>query len=167
MNYIKAIPYIIALALIAGVLRFAYTSGYNASERKWNDKYTVDLGKANDNLVKTKRELQEAQTKQAEIEADLLQKQKEHLDSANNTIADLRAGNVRLRESLTIKQCASVSVTTSSTSSNHAASTGGLSEEDVRFLISEASRADQCAEQLTAAQKVIIQDRLQCNGSNP
>ena len=31
MNYIKAIPYVIALALIAGVLRFTYVAGYNTS----------------------------------------------------------------------------------------------------------------------------------------
>lgn len=166
MNYIKLIPYIIALALIAGVLRFTYVAGYNTSERKWNDKYTVDLGKANDNLIKAKRELQEAHAKQEQIETDLLLKQKEHLNNANNTIADLRAGAIQLRESLKVKQCKSVSGTTSGTSSNHAASTGGLSEEDVRFLISEASRADQCAEQLTAAQKVISQDRLLCGYVN-
>lgn len=162
MNYIKVIPYIIALALIAGVLRFTYVAGYNTSERKWNDKYTADLGKANDALVKANRDLLDAQQKQADIERDLLIKQKEQADNAQNTIDQLNAGTIRLRESLARKSCPSVPGTTSSTGSSDAASTGGLSTEDVRFLISEAGRADQLAEQLTAAQKVIEHDRAVC-----
>lgn len=162
MNYIKAIPYIIALALVAGVLHFTYEAGYNKSERKWNDKYTFDLGKANDALVQAKREIVQAVAKQSEIETELLLKQKEQEAYAHRTIADLRAGTVSLRESLKIKQCTSVSSIDGTPSHGNAASTGGLSEEDVRFLISEASRADKLAEQLTAAQKVILLDRVVC-----
>lgn len=162
MSYIKATPYVIALALIAGVLRFTYVAGYNTSERKWNDRYTADLGKANDALVKAKRDLMDAQQKQADIEADLLTKQKEQADNAQATIDSLRAGTTRLRNSLAVKACPSVPSTTSSTGHSDAASTGGLSEEDVRFLISEASRADQLAEQLKAAQQVIMHDRVVC-----
>lgn len=162
MNYIKAIPYIIALALIAGVLHCVYTAGYNSSERKWNDKYTTDLSKANDALVKAKRDLMDAQQKQADIETDLLIKQKEQADHAQATINSLRAGTTRLRDSLAVKSCPSVSKPTSSTGDSDATSTGGLSEEDVRFLISEASRADQLAEQLIAAQQVIAHDRVVC-----
>lgn len=162
MNYIKAIPYVIALALIAGVLRFTYVAGYNTSERKWNDRYTNDLGKANDALVKAKRDLLDAQQEQADIESKLLTKQKEQAQHAQATIDSLRAGTTRLRNSLAVKACPSVSESTSSTGHSDATSTGGLSEEDVRFLISEASRADQLAEQLTAAQQVIAHDRVVC-----
>jgi hypothetical protein len=162
MNYITALPYVIALALIAGVLRFTYVAGYNTSERKWNDRYTNDLGKANDALVKAKRDLLDAQQEQADIESELLIKQKEQAQHAQATIDSLRAGTTRLRNSLAVKACPSVPKSTSSTGHSDATSTGGLSEEDVRFLISEASRADQLAEQLTAAQQVIAHDRVVC-----
>lgn len=162
MSYLKLTMYITALALIAGVLRFAYTSGYDSSERKWNDKYTKELSKANDDLIKAKRDLLEAQAEQAELESKLLAKQKEQADNAQNIIDDLSAGNIRLRESLKSKTCPSVPSTNGGTSSSDATSTGGLSKEDVEFLIREASRADQYAEQLTAAQQVITSDRSVC-----
>ncbi|QKN87897.1 Rz lysis protein [Acinetobacter phage vB_AbaP_Alexa] len=162
MNYVKMIGYAFALALIAGVLHFTYTAGYDKSERVWLDKYTTELGKLNDQLIASQRKERAAVEKQEQIEADLLAKQKEQAANANAIINDLRAGNVRLRDQFKIKQCASVSGTTGSAGGSDAASTGGLSEADVRFLVSEASRADQLAEQLIAAQQVITNDRVVC-----
>lgn len=162
MIYLRIVPYVIALALIAGVLHFTYTAGYNKSERVWLDKYTTELGKLNDQLVESQRKERAAVAQQEQIEADLLAKQKEHKANANATISDLRAGTIRLRESLKSKSCPSVPGTTGSTGGSDAASTGGLSEEDVRFLISEARRADQAVEQLKAAQQVITHDRVVC-----
>lgn len=162
MNYVKMIGYAFALALIAGVLHFTYTAGYNKSERVWLNKYTTELGKLNDQLVAAQRNERAAVAKQEQIEADLLAKQKEYAANANATINDLRAGTIRLRDEFKIKRCASVSSITGSTGGSDAASTGGLSEEHVRFLISEASRADQLAEQLKAAQQVITHDRVVC-----
>lgn len=162
MIYLRIVPYVIALALIAGVLRFTYMAGYNKSERVWLDKYTLELGRLNDQLVAAQRTEREAVAKQEQIEADLLAKQKEHEANANAVITGLRNDTIRLRDQFKIKQCASVSSATGSTGGSDATSTGGLSEENVRFLISEASRADQLAEQLKAAQQVITHDRVVC-----
>ena len=165
MSYIKAIPYVVAIVLLAAVGRFTYVAGYNAAERKWSDKYTMDLTQANSDLLEARKQLLAATNAQAEIEAAMLERMKQQAEYANNIIDDLRDGNVRLREQFRVKTCPSVSGSTGSTGGSDAASTGGLSEEAVGFLIREAGRADTLAEQLKAAQEVIKQDRIICGPS--
>lgn len=162
MTYIKAIPYVVAIVLVIALGRFTYVAGYNAAERKWSDKYTMDLTQANADLLEVRSKLLDATNAQAEIEAAMLERMRQQAEYANNIIDDLRDGNVRLREQFRVKTCPSVSSPTGSTSSSDAASTGGLSEEAVGFLIREAGRADSLAEQLKAAQEVIKQDRIVC-----
>ena len=141
-----------------------YDYGYTQARTQQIDNYESmirELKAESDQALERERE---SYKKQEQLEAKLIAKQKEIEHNANSTIDDYRANNVRLRESLQAKQCPDVSIVANSTSGNHAATTGGLLDTDVEFLIRYAARADAVAEQLKSAQALIKQDRELCNG---
>lgn len=93
--------------------------------------------------------------KTAEL-AEIDRKNTEVLQSAKEdyerTIADIRAGNRKLRERFT---CPVPNPAQPTGSMDHAEEAAGLQTEDGEFLVSEAERADEVVRQLTAAQEVI------------
>lgn len=93
--------------------------------------------------------------KTAEL-AEIDRKNTEVLQSAKKdyerTIADIRAGNRKLRERFT---CPVPSPAQPTGSVDHAEEGTGLQKEDGEFLVSESERADEVVRQLTAAQEVI------------
>ena len=109
-----------------------------------------------------------AAERQAEIEAAHLKEMNDAQQRTERTIANLRAGTVRLRDELASAECAiaGVSSIAAGTGQRDAACTGGLRPEHAEFLIFFADRADQVARQLQAAQVVIRADRLVCGVSS-
>lgn len=79
---------------------------------------------------------------------------KETLDEKERTIADLRAGNRRLRERF---QCPpnGVSRNSQAPSSSDGATQSGLLDADAEFLVRFAAEADERVNQLTACQAVL------------
>ena len=86
-----------------------------------------------------------------ELHAQLLASQA----AADSTIADLRSGNVQLRQRF--RSCSTTGVSDASTSGSgdDAAGGGGLSNADAEFLVRLAERADQAVSQLSACQAYV------------
>lgn len=88
--------------------------------------------------------------------ADIDEKNTKEVERAkkeyDRTIADLRAGNLQLRQRFT---CPKANSPVPSAGVDNGQETGGLQVQDGEFLVSEAERADSVARQLTAAQEVI------------
>lgn len=141
-----------------------YDYGYTQARTQQIDNYESMIRELKADVDKALQRERIAYAKQEQIESNYLAKHKEIEHNANSTIDEYRTNNVRLRESLKAKQCPDVSSVAGSTSGNHAETTGGLLDTDVEFLIRQAARADQVAEQLAAAQQLLEQDREVCNG---
>lgn len=82
------------------------------------------------------------------------------------TIAELRAGTVRLRQRFVLATACDQRLpgTVSAAPGGDDAGVGGLRNEDAGFLVREAVRADTVARKLAAAQAVITSYLLTCNG---
>lgn len=167
----RAWPYLACLAVLLvinyGTYRHGVTTTTDRYERllaEHREAGALALAKAQ---AETRDKEQQAARAQASIETAYLQGQKDAQANTDRTIADLRAGNIRLRNELASAQCAidGVSTIASGAGQRHAACSGGLREEHARFLIHFADRADQVARQLQAAQEVIVNDRLICAGA--
>lgn len=99
--------------------------------------------------------LAEQTDKQKKI-ADIDEKNTKEAERAkkeyDRTIANLRAGNLKLRQRFT---CPKADSSVSSTGVDNGEEAGGLQVQDGEFLVSEAERADSVVRQLTAAQEII------------
>lgn len=110
---------------------------------------------------------QQEQDKAAELAAIDQQHQQDIANReaiSNRTIADLRAGTVRLRSDIAANEfAASVRLPSSAagTGQRPAAQGVGLRIADAEFLIRTAGEADQVADQLRACQAVVRADRGQ------
>ncbi len=164
MLNIRLIAALILIALVSYVSWCSYDYGYKKARTEQINSYEDMIKQLKADVDQALQKERRAYEKQEQLEAKLIAKQKEIEHNANSTIDDYRANNVRLRESLQAKQCPDVSIVANSTSGNHAATTGGLLDTDVEFLIRYAARADAVAEQLKSAQALIKQDRELCNG---
>lgn len=141
-----------------------YDYGYNSAQSEQiqtYEKQLEDLKTQADNALNRERN---SYKKQEQLEAKYLEKIKELQHNETTLIDEYRANNLSLRDSLKAKKCPDVSIVADSTVSHHAATTGGLHDTDVEFLIRYAARADAVAEQLKSAQALIQQDRALCNG---
>ena len=152
------------IAFICFVSWCSYDYGYKKARTEQIDNYEDMIKQLKADVDKALQRERIAYAKQEKLESGFLAKQKEIEHNANSTIDEYRTNTVRLRESLKAKQCPDVSSVAGSTSGNHAETTGGLLDTDVEFLIRQAARADQVAEQLAAAQQLLEQDREVCNG---
>lgn len=157
------------LAAIAAVLFGAYRHGVTTEGARWEARYNKDMASANEALAKAvadARKVEEAAAKnQAAIESEFLKRISDEKKTNDAVIANLRAGNLRLRDEFGKAVCSvaeRVPEIAASTGKRDAACYGGFSSDHAEFLILFAGRAQQVAEQLAAAQQVIIQDRLVC-----
>ena len=140
-----------------------YDYGYTQARTQQIDNYESmirELKAESDQALERERE---SYKKQEQLETKYLEKIKELQHNETTLIDEYRANNLSLRDSLKAKKCPDVSIVADSTVSHHAATTGGLHDTDVEFLIRYAARADAVAEQLKSAQALIQQDRALCN----
>ena len=162
-GWLSGLPRWVWYALGVAVLAWAIhhhgdKSGYargHAELVKYQDQVIADIAK------------QEAINKAKEVKdrlafdaaATLLEKRNaETKANADRTIADIRAGNLRLRNRFTCPSSAA-EVTGSATGSDGAGQ-AGLLGSDAEFLISEAERADKVVNQLTACQNILKAERI-------
>ena len=141
-----------------------YDYGYTQARTQQIDNYESmirELKAESDQALERERK---SYKKQEQLETKYLEKIKELQHNETTLIDEYRANNLSLRDSLKAKKCPDVSIVADSTVSHHAATTGGLHDTDVEFLIRYAARADAVAEQLKSAQALIQQDRALCNG---
>jgi hypothetical protein len=141
-----------------------YDYGYTQARTQQIDNYESmirELKAESDQALERERN---SYKKQEQLETKYLEKIKELQHNETTLIDEYRANNLSLRDSLKAKKCPDVSIVADSTVSHHAATTGGLHDTDVEFLIRYAARADAVAEQLKSAQALIQQDRALCNG---
>lgn len=107
--------------------------------------------------AKAETAARESERKQAAAILAATDKLTKENDHARETVAaltaDLRSGALKLRERFTCP--ARVPGAAASPGVGDEAAAGGLSGEDAEFLVSEASRADEVARQLTACQAII------------
>lgn len=167
----RAIIYLAIAAAFGGSCYFAgvYVEHLAcvAEVTKLQQQQALALAAANKATTDAQQAARDTEAKRASDMADLDAHYTEELNNAkanaDRTIADLRAGTVRLRQRFTCKP------NTSSSSQAGKAGTGtglgagqsacGLSAEDAGFLVSEAKRADAVVVQLQACQAIVKQDR--------
>lgn len=89
----------------------------------------------------------------AEVDTLRTEEKEKAKEEYENTIADLRAGNLQLRKRFTCPK--TPSGTTGIAGVGDAEEGSGLSTDDAEFLISEAERADEVVRQLQAAQDLL------------
>lgn len=164
-------PYLAISALLFACLAVAYWRGGVATAERYERKM-AQQAQANADALATAhagtraKEYEAAQT-QAAIEARHLMEMNDAKTRTDRTIANLRAGNIRLRDEIASAECAiaGVSEIATGTGERDAACAGGLRPEHAEFLIRFADRADAVALQLKAAQDIIRADRQVMNGN--
>lgn len=156
-------------ALVATVSHgLAYHAGKVAGDTAHQDELTrINLANASALSLLQAKVRQQEQDKAAELAAIDQRHQQEIHDReaiSNRTIADLRAGTVRLRSDIAANEfAASVRLPSvaAGTGQRHAAQGVGLRIADAEFLVRTADEADQVADQLRACQAVVRADRGQ------
>lgn len=161
----RCAPYIITTALIFSALFLAYRHGVNVT----TDRYELQIAKTNKELLKESARLQavardaeQAAAKRVAAADELLIKGiRNETIKRDRIIADLRAGNVRLRNEIAgCTAAGSVPTSNASSSGSDGAARCGLSAAHAEFLIQLAAEADYVALQLHACQEIIKSDRV-------
>lgn len=168
-------PYLAAIGAVFGILYLAYSFGVHVEHQarlaevsSINAQHSLAIAAANQRTLDAE---QRERDKEAQHAADMAaldeQRTKELNDAkaaADATIADLRAGSIRVRDRLT---CPAVRAAGpgaagqagTSTSVGDASAAYGLQSADAEFLLSEAKRADEVTVQLRACQDIVRGDR--------
>lgn len=147
-----------AAVVTALILALAVWLTWKVTNSQWKEKWlarnATDLSAMLTNAQNNAAQEHDWQRKFAAIDADHQQKIKRVNDAKDRLIADYRAGNKRLRESLS---CAAANMPGTATASGvrDAAAKCGLSGADVEFLIRYAADAQAVAVQLADAQALL------------
>lgn len=153
----------VATVLLLLAFLFTYRHGESVSDARWQAKEAATKAAYDRQLAD-----REAQARTVEQEAvarvnDIEKKRHDEAEAAqaayDRLLEDYRHGAVRLRDRFTCPAAASVPAAASGTAGSQPAQGGGLQPEDVRFLVSEAKRADEVTRQLSACQVILQADR--------
>jgi hypothetical protein len=112
--------------------------------------------------AKNRAQEQEHVQEMADLDAQHHKDMQNEIDSREHTIADLRAGTLRLRKQFTCPAATAAGAASQAgtgTGLGDGASSGGLQTADAEFLLREAGRADQVVVQLQACQDIVRKDR--------
>lgn len=163
--WVRVLPYIAVLLVVAASLYGAYSHGVTVT----NAKYKAIIAQSNldhaNEIISLNGRIAAAEHKAGQVMAAIdqsnLESQKNVQQIAAAAVANYRAGVVRLRDEFTphISPSAGVSSAATSTGQCDATCTGGLQPKHVEFFVHEASRADQAVKQLAACQAVVRADR--------
>lgn len=163
---------IAALLVAFGVL--AYGHGKHVANATWEAKVAKMERDQAEALAKAHQERADAEQHARDIEAqraaDMAALDEQHTKEMNDakadaerTIADLRAGTLRLRERFTCsagaRQVPGSTQAGTSTSVGDGAATHGLQREDAEFLVRESADATSEALKLKACQAIVRGDR--------
>lgn len=169
-----AFPYLVAIASAVVLFFFVYQFGVHVEHQaRLAEVSQLKAQHAQAIADATQRALDaeaRERSKEAQHAADMAaldeQRTKEMNDAkaaADATIADLRAGSIRVRDRFTCPANAAgtgaAGQAGTSTSMGDAAQGHGLQPADAEFLLSEAKRADEVTVQLRACQDIVRGDR--------
>lgn len=161
----KAAPYVLGVAIVLLVLFLAYRHGVTTTDTAWQsrwDQQAAELANARTEAERLARQAErDSAQAMAAIDNAYQQGQADAKAESDRVIADLRAGNVRLRKRFTCPAASDLPAAGTSTGSSDAAQTGGLQRDDAEFLVREAERADEVVRQLQACQAIVRKDRQQ------
>lgn len=148
IKFVSKIPWQVWAGVVIAIVIWLfgnarYDRGYETAKAE----YQLILDKQKAEAQKQKEVLQEVMDREA---LSLIEKMEKGYAERDKTIADLRSGNVRLRQRF---KCPTTPASTTTRGDGEAG--GGLSENDAEFLIREASRADEVVRRLTACQNIL------------
>jgi hypothetical protein len=160
----------IAVGIAALVITASHGLAYHAGKVAGDTAHQAELTRINLTWAKAladqqSKARQQEQDKAAELAAIADKHQQDIANReaiSNRTIADLRAGTIRLRSDIAANEfAASVRLPSAAagTGQRDAAKGVGLRIADAEFLIRTAGEADQVADQLRACQAVVRADR--------
>lgn len=159
MNLIP-LPYriLIIVAIIAAVLGSFFAWGHRWSSNEWSVRYTErenellrDVAEAHARALTLERE---AATRAADIDAAYQRGRDDVQNRTERTIADLRAGNLRLRHELAAAAC-ELSGPAAATGGDHAGAAAQLWREAAGDLVRLADECDAVVIQLSACQGLL------------
>lgn len=108
-----------------------------------------------------------AATELAAQAARFQQEQRDAQAQTDSTLADLRSGNLRLRQRLSAAQCPTgLPSAAAGAGGSDAAAQTGLRQADADFLVRESDRADAIVRELTLCQATISQYRQLAGGDS-
>lgn len=160
------------IASLVGVGKWQNDAGHVAERTAWQAKDNEQLRLANAEIQRLETEARAAEADHARRLADIgknIVKDKQRADQQHQADLDnVRAGTLVLRDpgAPGLRACAGAAgAPVAGPSRSDGPGGGGLSGAAAEFLLGEASRADDLARQLTAAQAVIAEDRRICGPS--
>ena len=141
-------PYALAVAVVLGALYGAYRHGVRVTEDRWSRRYVET-----ENALLERIRATEAATaaRIAELDQRHYQELQRVRTEADHTIADIRAGALRLRHRFTCP-AGPVPAAPDAPGVGDGTEAGGLRREDAEFLVRIAAEADAVAVQLSACQ---------------
>ena len=165
---IRALPYLLAVALVLGALFGAYQHGVTTERTTWQARTSEALAVAMQQAAQAQGKAREAEQASAQamhsIDNAYQQGRTDAQIQYDHTIADRDSGAISLRERFTCPALASGLPNTSTTTSKRDAGTArGLQRTDEGFLVQLAKRADEVTMQLQAAQQVIVSMQATCS----
>lgn len=165
----RAAPYLAGLVTVVSVLTFAHHEGVRSATERLDAQYGAQIAKLHAEAdkqhaadVDAARASEQAHGQALTVLDQNYQKAiQDEKAKSDRTVADLRTGALQLRSRFTCPaNSGSMPGPAASTAVDPPAGQRGLQPEDVRILVSEASRADQVVLQLQACQAVIRGDRM-------
>ncbi|CAG2144472.1 hypothetical protein LMG31506_03013 [Cupriavidus yeoncheonensis] len=166
---IRAAAAIIGALMVFAALFFGGVKvGTNGTNSAWQAKYNADLANANKRTADAEKRERDKEDQHADDMAALDAKHTKELADAktisDRTIADLRAGSIRVRDRLTCPAASgpgTASQAGTGASMGDAAARGGLQAADAELVLRIAGEADEVAVQLAACQAIVRMDRGQ------
>lgn len=163
--YAALIGVVVWLASLAAVGIWQNGVGHAVERADWLQRETTELTAANAEIVRLNAQARLAERLTAEtMNAIAIQYEEDKINEIRErdaVIADLRAGNIRLRDRNATRQPGAGGTPGSPTSPRQCdgAEAGELSGPTSEFLIGLMAEADEVVKQLTACQAVIRADR--------
>lgn len=163
----------VVLGLLAGVYLYGHHRGAAEVQVQFDAFKNQEYAAAEKQVATLQAAARAAEQAHTEKVAQIVQQatveKTENANRANATIADLRAGNVRLSVQLAAARAGAQRDGQAAGGTAGAADQGAgeLPLDTAEFLIGEASRADDLAIRFNEAVDVIAQDRATCNALQP
>jgi len=170
-------PYLIIALLItwgaslAGVGYWQNDAGHVAERTAWQTRENTELRLANTKVLTleegARKTEQDHSTALAAVSTDYERKLQDANDQRSRDVAAVRAGSIRLRDpgSPGLRACGNPPGQTATAPGGRDGAQGsGLSEQASEFLLGLTGDADDVARQLSACQRVVIEDRAEPSG---
>lgn len=166
-------PYFIIAALIGaiGLAAGGYYEGHSVEAQVFDTYKAQQAAVAekaaaqSEAAARAKEQQQEAAQAAAQHEAQV--EKTENANRTNATLADLRAGTLRLSNQLAGARANGMPQVATSATGTDDARNGYISNDVAQFLVEQAASADRLAVNFNEAVAIIAADRQTCNGATP